>query len=391
MNPTQPNASNTTPSVKTPAQVIQNNLNAPSPSERFTAAVFKEYSSHAGEATLTNMQTKLIQNYFVKIDQVLKSAEIKRLAKSENYRDKLPVTWENVNMNKLAVDVMAWSSVGLDPTLPNQLSPIPFKNTSLNKYDINLMEGYVGLNIMANKFGFDSPDNIVIELIYSNDLFKQFKKDRNNSVESYEFTVENPFDRGDVVGGFYYLEYIKNPNKNKLRVFPLDEITKRIPDYASVEFWGGEKDEWVNGQRTGNKIKIEGWRNEMLYKTVARAAFKSIPLDSMKISSNMLDVMIREEEYFGRNDSTVSNAQNDINQNANKPEPDFTDHQVISDPNFLPSSAGESFLNGLNDGDGQSQELKDNSTSGPTSGALQMNAFDAEAGNSLGIPSKANF
>jgi len=34
-----------------------------------------------------------------------------------------------------------------------------------------------------------------------------------NKVESYEFEVTNPFDRGEIVGGFYYHSYNENPGK----------------------------------------------------------------------------------------------------------------------------------------------------------------------------------
>ena len=54
----------------------------------------------------------------------------------------------------------------------------------------------------------------------------------------------NEFARGDIVGGFYYHIYQDKPEKNKLVVMPLKEILKRKPQYASAEFWGGEKDSY---------------------------------------------------------------------------------------------------------------------------------------------------
>lgn len=55
-----------------------------SPAERFTQAVQKEFpNGGGGKLELTKFQRKLIQNYFIKLDGVLKESETKRLAKSE--------------------------------------------------------------------------------------------------------------------------------------------------------------------------------------------------------------------------------------------------------------------------------------------------------------------
>lgn len=297
---------------------------APSQSERFTNAIVKEFSSNNGAVTITPFQKKLCQNYFIKIDQTLKDAEKKRLAKSPEFRDALSLTWENVNMSKLAVDVIAFSSVELDPTQPNHINMIPYKNTANQKYDMGFVIGYRGMELKAKKYGLDVPNDVVVELVYSNDKFKQHKKDRNNPVESYEFEIVNDFDRGEVIGGFWYHEFKDAPDKNKIKVFSLKDIEKRKPAYASAEFWGGEKDKWVNGKKVG-KEKIEGWFEEMALKTISRHAYNAITIDSKKIDDNYLAIIQKDTEM---KDAIV---QNEVIANANKSSLDFEEAEVVEE------------------------------------------------------------
>jgi recombination protein RecT len=279
-------------------QVIKKDL---SHSERFQVAVEREFSSNAGKIVLTSFQKKLCQNYFIKIDMLLKDAERKRQATAERYREAVPFTWENVNIQKLAVDVITYSSIGLDPVQPNQVNPIPFKNKSTNKYDITFIMGFRGLELKARKYGFEVPDDVVVELVYANDNFKQIKKDSSNKVEGYTFEILNDFDRGEILGGFYYLSYTKNPEKNKIRVFSKKDIEKRKPDHAAADFWGGEKDKWEWSEEKQKNVKVgketvEGWFDEMAWKTIYRAAYNSITIDSEKIDENYLAVIQREKD-----------------------------------------------------------------------------------------------
>jgi recombination protein RecT len=290
-----------------------------SPSERFTLAVLKEVTTTSGEVSITNFQKKICNNYFIKLDATLKDLEQKRLAKSEQYREAIPYTWEYINMAKLSQDVISYSSIGMDPCQKNHINLICYANSKTGKYDVGFIIGYVGLELKAKKYGFDIPDDIVIEVVHSNDKFRALKKDKNNPVETYEFEFsENPFDRGDVVGGFYYYNYLKEPQKNKLRIFSIADIEKRRPDKASAEFWGGEKDEYKDGKKTGKKIKIEGWYEEMCYKTVARAAYDSIPIDSQKIDENYLNTV--QSEYNHSVEMGQVEPKNEIVSRANKVE-----------------------------------------------------------------------
>lgn len=266
------------------------------PAQRFTAAVEREFAANNGVAIqLTSFQRKLIQSYFIKIDMILAEAERKRLAKSDAYRDAVPVTWGNVNMQRLAVDVISYSAIGLDPAQPNHINPIPYKNNGTGKYDISFTMGYRGIELKGRKYGLDVPSDVVVELVYSNDTFEEIKKDIDHPVEGYRFVINDSFNRGDVVGGFYYHGFTDRPEKNKIRVFTKADIDKRKPDKASAEFWGGEKDIWKDGKKVG-KEQIGGWYEEMAYKTIYRAAYNDITIDSEKIDENFWKVVEREAD-----------------------------------------------------------------------------------------------
>ncbi|MHA1586042.1 MAG: recombinase RecT, partial [Candidatus Heimdallarchaeota archaeon] len=247
----------------------------PTLSERFTNMVIKEFTSTTASGDnqqgLTSFHKRLCQNYFIVIDGMLKKAEINRLRKNEYKRDATPVLWDNVNMNQLALDVVASARIGLDPAQPNHINMIPYKNNSTQKYDIVFIIGYRGSELKAKKYGLEVPDDIIVEIVRGNDAFKQIKKDMNNKIETYTFEIKDSNDRGDIVGGFYYYVFDKNPRKNKLRYFTIADIEKRRPKYASVEFWGGEKDKWENGKKVG-KEKVDGWFEEMCWKTIYRSA-----------------------------------------------------------------------------------------------------------------------
>lgn len=325
------NAKNEVSKLQEKNEMVQQKTEV-TPSDRFTNAVLKEFPSPGNQPLeLTNFQRKLIQNYFIKIDGVLKESEVKRLGKSEQYRDALSYNWNNVNMNKLAQDVVAYSMIGLDPLQKNHINPIPYKNSKTQKFDITFIEGFNGLELKSKKYGFDVPTNVIFELKYSSDKFKSVKKNINNKIESYEFEITDDFNRGTLDGGFYYMEY-ENPEKNKLVVLNREQIEKRKPQYASAEFWGGEKDEYKNGSKTGEKIKIEGWEDEMYLKTIKRHCWNSINIDSEKIDEHLLRIITNE------NDRVPQAVMEDIERNANKEELGFAD---ISDAEVVEDEAPE--------------------------------------------------
>lgn len=296
-----------------------------SPSERFTDKVMSLFPNGGTQKIqLTTLQKKLINNYFIKLDGVLKDGEIKRLAKSEQYRDPLEYSWSNVNMNKLAQDVIAFSEIGLDPLQPNHINPIPYKNSKTNKLDITFIPGYDGIEIKAIRYGLNPPDTAIIELVYSTDKFKQIKKDLNNPIETYIFEVIDEFDRGELKGGFYYHIYNDDPSKNKLVVMNKNEIEKRKPTYASAEFWGGEKDKYVDGKKKG-KETIDGWYDRMCWKTIKRACWNEVNIDPEKIDDHLQRMLVNDQE-------AVSNrVRLDIEQNANQETIDIDSEEVVDD------------------------------------------------------------
>lgn len=314
-------------------------------SERFTRAVEKEFSGGVGDVQLTRFQRKLCQNYFIKIDLVLKDSEARRMAKKEKYREPIPFTWENVNLNKLAIDVITYSSVGLDPGQPNHINPIPYKNKA-NKYDFTFIIGYKGTELKSRKYGIAVPDDIIVELVYDTDTFKALKKDKDNPIETYEFKINNDFNRGEIIGGFYYHKYFSSPEKNKLRVFSRKDIEKRKPDYASVEFWGGKKDKWEWSEQEGKNVKVgtedvEGWFDEMAWKTIYKAAWSVITIDSEKIDENYLRFLDKErdqkdvlvlDEIKEKGNKTMIGFSDEITSHEEVPPGTNTEHPPVTVP-----------------------------------------------------------
>lgn len=300
--------------------------------------VIQEFTGHSGSPDLGSYQKRLIQNYFISIDLALKLAEEKRMKKKEQFRDKLKITWQNINMQTLAVNVVACSRIGYDPALPNHINMMPFKNNTTNQYDIVFIPGYRGKELMAMKYGFQVPDDVIVEVVYENDTFKPIKKDRNNEVETYIFEIaEDAFNRGKIIGGFYYHAYKETSEKNRLMFYSLHEIEKRKPAYAAAEFWGGEKDKWENGQKVGRQ-KVEGWYHEMIWKTIYRAAYGSITIDGKKMDDDLMQMLQQERLHEFDNseelrDIKVSSDKNrTIEKKGSKKNLNIEEAKVVPDP-----------------------------------------------------------
>ena len=274
-------------------------------SERFMQKVIHEFSGSVGEFQITDYQRQLIQGYFIGVDRALKTAEAERIRKNERnnnheYDNKVPVTWANVNMADLALDVVHYARLGLDTMQANFITPIPYLNNKTSLYDVNLMLGYNGIKYIAEKFALDPPRAVTIELVYQSDNFRPYKRGRGNDVEGYDFEITNPFDRGKIVGGFGYIEY-SDARKNELVIMSMKDIEKRKPPYASPNFWGGgTRKEWqtVNGKRQQVEVEAEGWLDEMCRKTLIREVYspKHILLDPRKVDENYQYMRQREEQ-----------------------------------------------------------------------------------------------
>jgi len=272
-----------------------------SASERFTSMVMKQYGSTGTPYSFTDREKQLIRNYFIAIDQMLGKAEAERVRKNasnknHDYDNNLPYSWQTIDLPQLAQDLAHYARIGLDMMEDNTLFPIPFKNNKGNLYSVTLMEGYNGIRYQAEKYALDPFETVTVEVIYKNDVFKAFKKDRRNPIEGYEFEIPNPLDRGEPVGVFGYIEFV-NPTKNKLVVFSSADVLKRKPKYASPEFWGGPKKTWENGRMA--ETVLEGWVPEMYEKTMKREIYgsKRIPRDPDKIDESYQYIRHREQQY----------------------------------------------------------------------------------------------
>lgn len=303
------------------SNVTEVNKNEVSMGQRFIEMVNKEVGSSTGGAiALTDHQKRLAQNYFMILDANLGAAEEKRLKRTNN-QEPVSYSWNNVNLTALARDVVAAARIGLDPAQPNQIFMIPYKNNRSGKYDIGFLKGYQGLELIATKYALEPPLSITVELVYSKDTFSIHKKSINNPVESYAFEIENPFDRGDIIGGFYAYEYAC-PSKNKVVVMTIADIEKRKPSKASPEFWGGEKDVWEYGKKVGKEM-VDGWYEKMCLKTIKRAAYNGLTIDSQKIDDDYMNLKTAESSFV---DSQV---QSEIRENANATEINITPDQAM--------------------------------------------------------------
>lgn len=289
---------------KQPANA-QNPL-AATPSQRFTNLVISEFGiSTAAPIQLNDKQKRLVQGYFIIIDRVLKDAEVKRAAKNENnsnhqYDNPIPYDWEHVNMRDLALDAVHAARMGLDMQEEAHLYPIPYANKKKGCYDITFVTGYAGKQYKATKYALKPPKAVTIEVVYSTDAFKPYKKSRANACDTYDFEITNPFARGEIVGGFGYIEY-ENPAENELVIMSLDDIKKRAQK-GSTEFWGTKMTgkqvtTWENGKKVTKDA--DGWSDEMVRKTIVREVYskKHIPIDPSKLDDDYQHFAEREVEY----------------------------------------------------------------------------------------------
>ena len=285
--------------------VAKNDTRPVNAAEKFTQVVIKQFGSTVGEGIkLTDYQRRLAQHLFVKIDMSMKELEKKRLQRG---KPGSPITWENVNMNALATSAMQRVELGLDALIPNHIHVIPYWNTAAGKYDIDLRVGYMGKDYYKRQMAVEPPAEIVYQLVHKKDKFRPIMQGFKNPVESYEFEIPEPFDRGEVVGGFAYLVY-ENERLNKLIIVSAAEFEKSRKKAGSDEFWGNYPD-------------------EMKYKTLVTRATKYLNIDPQKVNASYLAVE-REEEVI---DAEI--VKTEIEGNANKgPVLDITEEQQKLDP-----------------------------------------------------------
>jgi len=289
--------------------------------QRFVDKVMEECKGSMDSLELPESQKTLVQGFFIGCDRALKLAEKDRIKKNERNKDHkydndVPYFWKNVLIDEnLARDLVSCAKLGLDMSVPNMLSPILFKDGNTNMYGFTFMIGYRGRELVAMNYAIEKPIDVIIQLVYSNDKFNPLMKDKNNKEDSYEFTIANPFDRGEFVGAFSYEIY--NEKDNRLFFLSKAAIEKRKPKYASAMFWGGTKTGWVNGKQ--EEQVTEGWYDEMAYKTMANYVYKRITISPKKIDDNYRSLLIAEDRTAEKSLSA------EIEENANN---EFIDVQT---------------------------------------------------------------
>ena len=280
-------------------------------SERFLANVETQFAAEAGAPmAFTDHEKTLAQHLFLKVDNILKDLETKRLQASNPYGS--PYTWQNVNMRKLALDAVHRVKLGLDALIPNHIHPVPYWNKREGKYDLDLRVGYIGQLYYRSQMAVEKPIDIALELVYKNDKFKPIMKSFSNEIESYEFDIENPFDRGDVIGGFGYLQF-ENPKKNKLIIVTEADFQKSRKAAQSKTFWDGHP-------------------VEMRYKTLVHRVTERLEIDPKKVNSASYAHVENQA-----NDDRVAR---EINENANQKEIDFETGEV-TDAEFTEVDEGQ--------------------------------------------------
>jgi len=277
-------------------------------SHRFVNMVITEFAGTVGNASVNfdEKKKKLAQHLFIQIDTVLPELEKKR--SGHNYKKDQPqIIWNNINMPKLAIDAMRRIELGLDALIPNHISIIPYLNSRTKQYDIDLRIGYVGKDYYRRKMAIEPPLDIAYELVHETDFFVAFKKDVESPIETYIFEIKNPFDRGEIIGGFGYISY-ENPAKNRLVIV-------------------GEKD-FVESKKAGKSDAFWGpYEKQMRYKTLVHRTTEKLRVDPEKINASFAAVE-REHEPEQSDIPLIEN----IEKEANKTVIDITPEQPAPEP-----------------------------------------------------------
>lgn len=236
----------------------------PEASERFTNQIMSQFQAEAGSPVqFTAYERALAQHLFLRVDSCLKEFEKKR--RESGKESQAPFIWQNVNMRKLALDAVHRIQLGLDALIPAHIYPIPYFNGKEKLYDIDLRVGYRGELYYRTESAVEKPQDVRLELVYSSDEFSPMMKSHDNNVEDYTFKIVNPFNRGNIIGGFAYISY-KDPQKNKLVLVSEADFKKSCQAAKSQDFWSK-------------------YPAEMRYKTLVHRAMSHLPIDPKKVNA----------------------------------------------------------------------------------------------------------
>ncbi len=240
------------------------------PGERFTLAVERQFAGEVGNLQFGPYEKSLAQHLFIRVDAVLAEADAQRRP------DAAPVVWGNVNMTRLAIDAVHRVQLGVDALIPGSLYPIAYYNSRTKKYDLDLRVGYRGEMLYKMNASARPVRNVRIELVYDTDEFTVYKAGVTSRIEGYDFRITQPFDRGQLVGGFGYIEY-EDEQDNVLVVLSRAEIDKFAARAQSRKFW-------------------EPWYEQMAYKTIVHRTMDRIVLDPKKINAAALARVEADEQ-----------------------------------------------------------------------------------------------
>lgn len=229
------------------------------PSERFALMVERQFAGEVGAINLSQYEKSLAQHLFIKVDAALAEVEAKRKEGTT------PYTWENVDMRKLAIAAVNRVQLGIDALIPGHLYPIAYFNGKTRKYDVDLRVGYKGELYYKIKASAKEIKNVRVELVYDTDVFTVYKAGLKQAIEGYDFEITKPFDRGELVGGFGYIEYADNTD-NVLVTLSKAEIDKYKAKAAGDKFWSE-------------------WYAEMAYKTIVHRLMGKITIDPERINT----------------------------------------------------------------------------------------------------------
>lgn len=286
---------------------------------RFTTSVVSAFTDIA-KVQVTEKQKTIIANYYVKLNEMLVSQNI---------------PWQKIKMNDLALTLAHMAKLNLDMSL-GHLSFIPFNNYKEGTVTLAPVISAGGYEYIAKEYGVEKINHVTVELVYATDKFLMIKKDANHNSDSYTFEVANPFNRGNVVGGFGYLEF-EDETKNKIITMSVEEILKYKPAKAKEEFWSGE-----NAKR-------------MYEKTIAKQLLKRVVLDPDKVNDIQSTFKVIDEKDM---DYNAEIAKEEVNENLGTGEVIDIDYTPVekteTDPSKIETEyTADDYLKGNEEGQTQ--------------------------------------
>jgi recombination protein RecT len=158
---------------------------------------------------------------------------------------------------------------------------------------MDLRVGYTGKDYYRQENARDKPASIRYELVYDTDDFKPIKKSFGVEADSYEFVINKPFDRGEIIGGFGYIDFGPgNETKNTLIIVTKKDFNKSKNHAASKDFWDKHP-------------------TEMMFKTLVHRVTEKLPLDPRSVNAASYAHVEHQET------SAEVSAYREIEENAN--------------------------------------------------------------------------